>query len=164
MRRAILFGVSLLLAALVIGCYTSRYTIGSLEQAKVDRAYVGDWDFKDGDKTAHLIIRNLDDKNYYVELTEDNKTSRYTAFIGAVKDAQFANLRELTDDGTIQDERLIMRVGLKDGKLELRNLKDEFFKDQTVDSQAQLTSLIEKNLENKDLYEDSVVLTRVVSK
>jgi hypothetical protein len=164
MRRATLLTGTLLLALFVVGCYTSKFTIGSEEQAKVDRNYIGDWEAKDGDKTMSLIIRNLDDKNYYVELTEDNKTSRYTAFIGAVKDAQFANLRELTDDGTIQDERLIMRVGLKDGKLELRNLKDEFFKDQTVDSQAQLTSLIEKNLENKDLYEESVVLTRAVSK
>ena len=166
MRRATLITGSILLALLVIGCYSSKFTVGSVEQAKVDRTYVGDWDFKDGDKVSHLIVRNLDDKNYYVEMNGDGeKTDRYTAFIGTIKDVQFANLLPLTDDGTIGDERIIMRVALKDGKLELRGLKDTFFKDQTIESQAQLTQLIEKNLENAAMYDDEpLVATRAASK
>ena len=59
----------------------------------MDRTYIGDWDFKDGDKTTHLAIRNLDDKNYYVEMKgEGEEPARYTAFIGTIKDVQFANL------------------------------------------------------------------------
>lgn len=165
MRRTALLTSTLLLALFVLGCYTSRFTIGSEEQAKVDRNYIGDWEAKDGDKTMTFVIRNLDDKNYYVEMREDEKTSRYSAFIGTIKEVQFANLRELTDDGTVPDERIIMRVALKDGKLELRSLKDNFFKDQTIESQAQLTALIEKNLDNKEMYDDNpIVATRIVSK
>jgi hypothetical protein len=164
MRRTLLAGVTLIVL-LGIGCYTSKFTVGSADQAKVDRQYVGDWEFKDGDKTSHLIIRNLDDKNYYVEMNGDGeKTDRYTAFIGTIKDVQFANLRHLSDDGTIEDERIIMRVGLKDGKLELRNLKDTFFKDQTIESQPQLTSVIEKNLENPAMYDDEPLIATRAAK
>jgi hypothetical protein len=146
----------------VVVCYASKFTIGSLEQAKVERAYVGDWQFKDGEKVSHVIIRNLDDKNYYVEMNGDGeKTDRYTAFIGTIKGVQFANLLPLSDDGTLPEERIIMRVELKDGKLELRNLKESFFKDQTIESQAQLTALIEKNLESPAMYDDEpLVATR----
>jgi hypothetical protein len=158
MRRAILAGISVL-ALFLIGCYTSKFTVGSPQQAKVDRAYVGDWEFKDGDKITHIVIRNLDDKNYYVEMNaEGEKPDRYTAFIGTIKGVQFANLRNLTADGAVPEEQTIMRVGLKDGKLELRSLKESFFKDQPIESQAQLTALIEKNLETPAMYDDEPVI------
>jgi hypothetical protein len=163
MKRTTFFAAIALLAALVVGCYTSKYTVGSADAARVDKAYVGDWEMKDGDKTTLIVIRNLDDKRYYVEMkgSPDEKTTRYVGFIGAVNDVQFANLRELTDDGTIPDEHLIMRVALKDGKLTLRNLKQDFFKDKTIDSQDKLVALLEKNLDNEAMYDqDSIVATR----
>ena len=42
---------------------------------------------------------------------------------------------------------------MKDGKLELRSLDESFFKAQTIESQAQLTALIEKNLDNQAMYD-----------
>src|SRR4051812_280055 len=110
MRRTTILVGSLLLSAVAIGCYASKFTVGSADQAKVDHAYVGDWSVKDGDTTTRIIVRNLDDKNLYVEMSDKpDKVARYTAFVGMVKDVQFANLRELSDDGSVPDERLIIR-------------------------------------------------------
>lgn len=155
MRRFALLAVSLLAVALVIGCYTSKYTVGSLQQAKVDRAYVGDWTWVEGSDTNHIVIRNIDDKVYYVECRKGafGTPDRYTGFVGKIKDAQFANLRELSDDGTVSDTYTIMRIELKDGKLNLRTLKDEFFTDKQIDSEAKQRDILEKNLDNEAMYD-----------
>jgi hypothetical protein len=162
MKRKLLFTGALLTVTVLIGCYTSKFTVGSPDDAKVDRAFVGDYELKGADSTASIAIRNIDDKNYYVEYRESpDKVSRYVGFVGKIKDAQFANLRELTDDGSISDDHLIMRIELKDNKLTLRNLKDDFFKDKTIGSQAQLVALLEENLGNDAMYDAPVVATRV---
>ena len=82
-----------------------------------------------------------------------------------VKGVTFANLRSLSDDGTIDDKFLVMRVSLSaDGaKLTIRNLKDKLFRANNIDSQAALNKTIESNLENNDMYDgDANIATRDV--
>src|SRR5438067_13686020 len=134
MRRSI-FSVTLLATLLVLaGCYVSKYTIGSKDAAVVDRKYVGDWEFADPDKPAkapmRVVIRNVDDKQYYVEWSnEEGGPGRTIGFVTDIKGVSFAQLRPLSDDGSIDNEYLITRVSLgSDGKLTLRQLNDGFFK------------------------------------
>jgi len=94
----------------------------------------------------------------------DKGPDRRVGYTADVNGVTFANLRQLTDDGSISNKFLVMRVSISsDGsKLTLRNLNDKFFSDKSIDSQAALTKLIQDNLDNNDMYDgDAVVATRV---
>lgn len=154
------------LILLGLGCYKTEYPLGSADKAAVDPAYAGDYVFIDGNKTTNLVIRNIDNHLYYVEWTssDDNKANRMTGYTSDVNGVTFANLRGLTDDGSIDNKFLIMRVSLSadHAKLTLRNLKDDFFKDKNVDSSAAQEKVIAANLQNEQMYDgDAVVATRV---
>src|SRR5205085_1417158 len=62
------------LAALMLvfaGCWGSKFTLINSDQAKVDRAYLGNWSAVNSKgESASLIIRNIDDKQFYVETKE----------------------------------------------------------------------------------------------
>jgi len=163
-------GGLLLLLALVggLGCYETEYPLGSADKSTVDRAFVGNFTMTDADKVYSIVIRNLDGHQYYVELAQtnqkDNGPDRRVGYTADVNGVTFANLRQLTDDGSISNKYLVMRVSISaDGsKLTLRNLNDKFFSDKNIDSQAALTQLIQANLENNGMYDgDAVVAARV---
>ncbi|MGD0769962.1 MAG: hypothetical protein ABSB42_17390 [Tepidisphaeraceae bacterium] len=173
-----------------LGCYETEYPLGSADKAAVDPAYVGD--FAMADETASvsfdsqngisstktttdesqsttIIIRNIDNHLYYVEWgkTKNAKPdrSRMVGYTSDVNGVTFANLRELTDDGSIDKKFLVMRISLSadHAKLSLRNLKEDFFKDKNVNSSDALQTLIAANLENDQMYDgEAVVATRVV--
>ena len=157
MRHFLLVGAALILAAagLMAGCYETEIPLGTPEDAKVDRTLVGDWAFPaSGDaKAATLIVRNIDDKRYYAEWQQDEKSSRGVAIVVPIKDAQFAQFRSLTDDGSIAEKHTIMRIAMKEGKLGVRQLSEEFFKDKTIKDTGELKALLEKNLETSAMYD-----------
>jgi len=157
MRHLLLVGSALILAAagLMAGCYETDIPLGTPEDSKVDRALVGDWTFPaSGDaKAATLVIRNIDDKRYYAEWSQEDKTSRGVAIVVPIKDAQFGQFRELTDDGSIAEKHTIMRIEMKDSKLGIRQLSEGFFKDKTIKDTGELKALLEKNLENSAMYD-----------
>jgi len=164
MRRGGFYvGTGVLWAAMltISGCLETKYTIGDKEHAAVDRGYVGDW-MPAGNDRSRVAIRNLDDHQYYVENDEpDHKPLRMVGFVTQVKGASFAQLRELTEDGSVPDKYLVLRVERKDDKLTLRQLNDKFFVSQSITSSADLRRVIEENLENNEMYEgDPAVLTR----
>lgn len=169
-RRIAVLAASLFLLTLGLGCYETKYPLGFAENASVDRAFVGNFTMTDGNDIDSIVIRNLDDKWYYVEYADNNQKDKeptrmvgYTADVGGVK---FANLRGLTDDGTIDDKFLIMRVSLSPdhAKLSLRNLKEEFFNNKDIDSSAALEKVIQANLDNEQMYDgEAVVGTRVAA-
>lgn len=152
------------------GCWGSKFTLIAPDKAKVDRAYVGDWDAVNpkGDHAA-MTIRNIDDKLYYVETREkDNaEIARYIGFIADVKGATFAHVRTLKDDGAIDDEWMTMRIALADkNKLTLEQLDDKFLKDKPINSSEQLRQVLEQNLNNPALYakDETITATRIVKK
>jgi len=178
-RRIAAAGASLLLLTLGLGCYQTKTPLRSAAIATVDRAYVGDFEtpdtilaglidksgnrqnskVPDNGKMASLVIHNLDNRQYFVEYFETGDRSkepvRMVGYTAKVKGVMFANLRELNDDGSIDDQFLIMRVAISPdhAKLSIRELKDEFFKDKDVSSSEALEKVIEANLDNDQMYE-----------
>ena len=150
----------------LVGCFATKFTLIAPDTAKVDRAYIGDWDAINAKgEHASLIIRNIDDGRYYVETHDlDGKNvSRYVGFLASVKNATFAHVRPLQDDGSIPDGWIIMRVELADKKLTLRQLSDDFFKGKPIDSSDQLRQILEANLDNQQLYanDETITATRI---
>jgi hypothetical protein len=148
------------------GCYETQYPLGSPDKATVDPGYVGDFVLADKDqKSETIIIRNIDNHLYYVEwLKEDDKPLRMVGYTTDVNGVTFANLRGLTEDGSIDNKFMIMRVSLSDdhSKLSVRNLKDDFFKDKNIDSSETQEKVIAANLENTQMYDgDTAVATRI---
>jgi hypothetical protein len=155
---------SLAIMATCIGCYTSQYALDTEEHAKFDQAFVGDWQVEGGDQNnpQKLIIRNLDYKHYYVELDHPgDKPMRMSGYITKVKNVPFANLHELTTDGTIPDAFYITRIELLNGKVSVRQLDDKFFKDKKIESSEDLRKLIGDNLENPAMYDKDGSFTAV---
>ncbi len=165
--RALMVVVCLLpLLVIGLGCYETQYPLGSASSATVDQGYVGDYVFTDGNKTSTIVIRNIDDHLYYVEWVggDEKGPNRMIGYTADINGVTFANLRGLTDDGTIDNKFLVMRISLSSdhAKLTLRNLKDDFFKDKSVNSSELLGKVIAANLENEQMYDgESVVATRV---
>ena len=132
-RRLAALAASLLFLTFGLGCYTTKTPLGSAASATVDRAYVGDFTMADKDKTDSIVIRNLDNTQYFVEYSETGgnawKPMRMVGYTADVNGVTFANLRTLSDDGSIDDKFMVMRVSLSPdhAKLSLRNLKDDFF-------------------------------------
>jgi hypothetical protein len=167
-RFRTLLAVVCVLPLLVVGlgCYETQYPVGSADKATVDQGYVGDYVFTDGDKTNTIVIRNIDDHLYYVEWVggDEKGPNRMVGYTADVNGVAFANLRGLTDDGSIDSKFLVMRISLSPdhAKLTLRNLKDDFFKDKSVGSSDSLEKIIAANLENDQMYDgEPVVAARV---
>lgn len=162
-RHRYLFA-SLAVLATCIGCYTSQFSLDTEDHAKFDQAFVGDWQVEGGDQAnpKKLIIRNLDYKHYYVELDDPSeKPMRLTGYITKVKNVPFANLHELTTDGTIPDAFYITRIELLNGKISVRQLNDKFFQDKKIESSSDLRKLVGDNLNNPEMYDKDGSFTAV---
>jgi len=163
-RRAVAAMLLLSIALLFAGCFTTKFSLGKVEDAKVDIGYVGNWQYADdaGQKIT-LIIRNIDNHLYYVEWNDpkDKGPKRFTGYVTVVHGASFAQLKPLMPDGTIAEENAIVRVGMKDASLTIQHLKDEFFKNKTINSSDDLRKIVEANVDTKQMYDDEVIkLTR----
>jgi hypothetical protein len=143
----------------VMGCYETQYPLGSADKAVVNVAYVGDFVMTEDNKTETIIIRNIDDHTYYVEYDSDDKPDRMIGYTADVNGVTFANLRGLTDDGSIDNHYLIMRIAISAdrGKLTLRNLKDDFFKGKQINSSDDLQKIIAANMDNERMYDGPAV-------
>jgi hypothetical protein len=151
-----------------MGCYETEYPLGSADNAAVNPAYVGDYVVTDGDKTSTLLIRNIDNHLYYVEWIEsgDKKPLRMVGYTADVNGVAFANLREFTDDGSIETKYLVMRIALSSdhATLTIRNLKDDFFKGKNVGSSEALQKVIGANIDDEAMYDGAAATaTRVTS-
>jgi hypothetical protein len=150
-----------------IGCYESEYTIGTVQTAVVDRGYVGNFTFTEENKAVSLVIRNFDDKQYYVEWGSDGRERvRSAGFTGEIKGVRFVNLREMRSGvGALDNNYLIMRVSLSDDRstLTIRNLDENFFKARNIGSAAALRAVIESNLDNDAMYDKDVVVAKRVA-
>ena len=159
-KRFALAAVAAVTLLVFAGCYTTTLNLGKAVDAKVDVQYCGDWHFtwadKDGQsKSADLIVRNFDNRQYFVEWKEagESKPTRYSGFLVPVKDATFAQLTDLGDKGEPSDTHCILRVQLAGEKLTLRHLNEDFFKD--IKTDAQLRAKVEANLENAAMYAET---------
>jgi hypothetical protein len=165
--RALALALALLLP-LLAGCFETKYSLGPADSATVNPAYVGDFEVIDranpgAERKTRVAIRNIDGKRYFVEWTDPDKPegpTRMVGFTADVKGVTFAHLRNLSDDGSIPDTHLLMRVELKDNnqQLVLHNLRKEFFDDKNIDSDAKLRQVVEQGLDDSGMYEEGDVL------
>ena len=157
MRNAIRILSCFALPFLLLGCFTTALNLGSASEAKVDPLYCGDWHFEwKGDdqqtKSADLVLRNFDNKQYYAEWKEpDQKPVRMSGFLVPLRGATFAQLTSLGDKGELSAEHCIVRVQVASDKLMLRHLNGDFFKD--VKTDAELRSKVEQNVNNEQMYQ-----------
>lgn len=163
MRSAIL-GSLLVGLVLIAGCLTTKYSIISPDKAAVNKALVGNWNSADFDATgreAGLVVRNIDGKMYYAEWKQKGETSlvRGVGHTAEIKGATFIQLRGLEEDGSIEETWAIMRLDLSGNTLKIRQLKEEFFKTQKLDSNEQLQKVLGDNVNNEAMYAPSEVIT-----
>jgi hypothetical protein len=159
---------TLLLGTLLVfaGCFGTKFTLIPPDKAKVDKAYCGDWDYVNT-KGEHFVmgIRNIDDKLYYIDSRKEDSpdVQRFVGFITDVKNATFAHVRGLGDDGNNPEEWLVMRLELTGEKLVIRQLSDEFFKSHPISSSEQLRQVIEANMGADAMYDkdETVTATRI---
>jgi hypothetical protein len=145
------------------GCLETESPLAPPQQGVVDAKLVGDWQLKDGDKAFDVIVRNFDGHQLYVEVRNPDKASdRYAAQVTALKSGSFAQLRPLTDDGSIEQKYVIMRLDRSgDDKINLRHLEEEFFNDKPHDTPEKLRAVLEANIDNAAMYEgDPFPMTR----
>jgi hypothetical protein len=145
------------------GCFENKHPLGSMQPGKVDLKYIGDWTLRGDDKTVHILIRNLHNDEYYVEwAAEGEKPSRATGYLTDIKGVSFANILPITDDDTLADRYLILRVDLQGGDtLKLRNLKQDFFSDAQREKPDELRKIVADNLDNHAMYQgDPLVANR----
>jgi hypothetical protein len=120
-------------------------------------------------KTSSIIIRNIDNHLYYVEWIDnstDNKPQRLIGYTAQINGATFANLRGLTDDGSIETKYTVMRISLSadQKKLTLRNLSEDFFKNKTIDSSEAFEKIVAENVENEKMYDGApAIATRLTA-
>ena len=155
--RSLLAACCVVLAFVFIGCFETTVPLDDKpDRAKVDRSLIGDWTFRAAgdEKPAKVVLRNLDDKRYYVEWSDEGeKVTRGVGFISNIKDVPFAQVRPLTDDGSVSEKHWIMRVSIDGGKLGIRQLNGDFFKDHPAGNTDQLRRLLEANLDNPAMYD-----------
>jgi hypothetical protein len=146
---------SILLLALG-GCLDSKFPIASDDVPKVNRAFVGDWTIQDEKNDHLLVIRNWDEKEYYVEWP-DRTPLRMRGFLVKVNGESFANLKKLEEDGSISDSYLIVKVSLKDDVLTIQNLNEDYFKaNPPADGKARRAT-IAANVTNPKMYDDKPI-------
>lgn len=158
MRRNWVIGVLAAGLLAVSGCYISHYPLQTADKAVVNRDYVGQWKFSaEGSEPATLVAEDFDGHQYYVEWDQQGKApQRMAGVVTQVKGKDFAQLRNLAEkDGPTW---LIVQVALKDGKLEMRQLNDEFFKKQSIHSSEDLRKVIEENVDNPQMYEEKTAV------
>jgi hypothetical protein len=158
LARYACLGVVVALILTAIGCFESKYPAGPKQPGKVDRRFVGNWIVEQRDQdgqtnTSRLIVRNLHDEQYYIEWqTGDEAPFRATGWLNEVNGVMFASLLPLTDDGQIAQKYTIMRVDWDGERFEARNLDGDFFKDKSFDSSDALRGLLEKHLNDEQMY------------
>jgi hypothetical protein len=154
LRGTIGLAVVFVVATCIAGCFVSKVPLGDESSSKVDLSYVGNWRFANDDGTqTTLVLRNIDDKRYYAEWQGSDKTGRYVGFITDLGGAKFAQLRPLSDDGSFVAEYTIMKVWKESGKLAVRQLDENFFKDKSVGTTEQLRKVVEDNVDNEKMYD-----------
>lgn len=150
---------------LFTGCWTTKVTLIDPATAKVNPAYVGNWDnpekFDSVGREAGLVIRNIDNKMYYVEWDQKGEAGlvRAVGFVTDVRGATFAQLRGLDADGKIEEEWLLCRLELAGSTLTIRQMNPDFFKDKQVSTMAALRQVLEQNLANEAMYVKDEAIT-----
>jgi len=162
--RTISLSLLLLGLLLVAGCFATKLAIVTPDKAKMDKAFIGDWNSDSFDATgreAGMIVRNIDGKMFYAEFRQkgQKEIARAVGYLTDVKGATFAQLRGLEDDGSVAEDWCIMRLDLTGDTLKIRQLSEEFFKAQKFTTADQLRKVLEDNINTAAMYDSKEIIT-----
>lgn len=163
LKSLALLPLVLLLAS--AGCFETAFVLGKVEDAKVDAALLGDWNFdslgENANDKATLRVARLDDHQYTLDWTThaDGKVMRMIGFVTEVKGAKFVHAAPLDEHGKPSAKHYLIRFDL-DGNdaLAISNLDPEFFKGRSIDSDDTLRALIEAHLDDQAMYVTDALL------
>src|SRR5690349_18067760 len=108
MRRVLPHRLGPLLLALLVlftGCYETEFVLGTAEEAKVDRALLGEWAFdslgENANERAVLTVADFDGHRYAIEwkTLADGKVIQMVGHTAEVKDAKFVHASLLDAEG-----------------------------------------------------------------
>ena len=154
LRNTLVLAPLLAAGFLLAGCFQTKLSLGSGDNATVDVQYCGEWHFtwkeEDQSRSATLLVLGFDAKRYYAEWKQNDETIRFSAFLAPVQQATFVQLTPLGSDKDDSDTHIIARVQLDGKKLILRHLEEDFFEGITTDEA--LRQKIEQNVENDKMY------------
>src|SRR6266478_1799912 len=125
--------------------------ITSKPTRKVDERLLGNWTSKDG-KNKMKVVR-LDDSNYIVSYNGD----LFRAFHSDVAKTSFVSV-QILDSAKPKYAYSAWKLS-DDGTLMGRGVSDKVIPDETKDS-ASVQKLLEKNLQNPELFEDEAQFTK----
>ena len=150
-------GVLVIAAILAsVGCYSTDIALEPDDASLSSRA-IGVWSFPSAGKSKAftITIRTADDKGrYHVEYGDGQKLIRGTATMIRIKDATFVQVRPQKPDDPDTQERLMARVSITDdGNLSIQQLNPYFFYPKRLTAPDHLQDLIERNLDNPEMYE-----------
>lgn len=149
---------AVLVFCVLAGCYETDQEVGPRDRARVDARFVGDWEFREPDAAATLLlVRNFNDREYYLEWGDVGGSERHraSAFVAEVGGASIAHVRELTADGSVPARHFLLRAAIApDGRLTLRHLNDKFFENKDVATSAKLRKVIEDGVADEALYDE----------
>lgn len=148
--------VPLFVLIALCGCYETEQDLGPRDQSRVDRRFVGEWEFRNPQEGATVLtVFNFDDRQYYLEWAKVGESpQRGAAFVAEVGGAAFAHVRDLKPDGVVAAKHTLLRLDLAgDGRLSLRFLNDQFFEGKDVSTSPKLRALVAQNVDNTAMYD-----------
>lgn len=148
------------------GCFQTEYSLDTEANAAVNLGYVGTFTGQGGGKNYTMVVRNVDNKHYWIEWTSEDLSSpggSFFAYTTPVRGVVFAHLRLLTADGSIRSQQILVRADLSSDRntVTLRHLRSNFFGG--VDSDAALRARVVEGIGDQSMYENPIVMSRAKS-
>jgi len=151
---------------LLTGCpYQSSVPLSAPDLAKINSELIGKWsaEDKEGKEVGTVTISQFNERELLIIIDGGkDEAEAMRGFVTSVGSEKFLNVQEVT--GAYEGrEWMFVNYTVKDCSLIYRVVSDSLLKDKTrgVSSQKKLYDFIKKNVENKELYDEEVKLSRV---
>ena len=151
-------GLALLALVLFSGCYSSEIALDQPEDLKPDPRLAGEWSFPAAGKLKAFTVSvhpRDDNRSYDLAWTDGEKRLRGVAVIIPIKTVNFVQIRPETPAGAPpSQERLMLRISINDNeKLGVQQLNPYFFYTKRLTAPDHLQDLLERNLDNPEMYQ-----------
>lgn len=157
MRNSTLKAAAVAILLTFVGCYESEQPLGTVEQARIDKRLLGNWECRapadDSKDRAELCVFPFDERQIYAEWREGEELTRLRSFAADVEAESLLNVAPIDDEGWI----FIRYAFTANGLLQLSYVDEEALSD--LDGHAALDA-IRKGVRDQRLYFDFAVCSR----
>ena len=163
---AILLHASLLL--LLCGCpYEAEFPLGAVSEAKIDKDLIGEWKFdpkKKDENPSIFVLCPFNDHEYVVVrrgTKGEDDIDLMRATVTTIADAKFLSVQGIDVSSPDKKEKwAFVRYSVSSEALTIQVVEEKCIEEK-IGTAADLRAFIEKNLKNKDLYDNEMVLNRI---